>query len=69
MTPAEVRKVEAYLRRTFGHDGLTVTPPPGKSKGSCEVAIDGEFIGTINRDEDEGEVSYAFNMVILDMDL
>ncbi|MEE8534508.1 MAG: DUF3126 family protein, partial [Kiloniellales bacterium] len=28
-----------------------------------------EFIGVIFRDEDEGEVSYAFNMAILDEDL
>ncbi|GEO81482.1 DUF3126 family protein [Pararhodospirillum oryzae] len=69
MTPAEIRKVEAYLRRTFGNDTITVSPPPGKGKGSCEVAINDEFIGTLNRDEDEGEVSYDFNMVILDLDL
>jgi len=28
-----------------------------------------EFIGVVYRDEDEGEVSYAFNMAILEMDL
>jgi hypothetical protein len=31
--------------------------------------INGEFIGTIFRDEDEGEVSYAVNMSILQEDL
>ncbi|ABC22783.1 DUF3126 family protein [Rhodospirillum rubrum] len=68
MTAAEIRKVEAYLRRTFATEALTLTPPP-KAGGSCEVLLKGEFIGTLNRDEDEGEVSYAFNMVILDLDL
>ncbi len=31
--------------------------------------IGDEFIGVIFKDEDEGEVSYAFNMAILDIDL
>ena len=34
-----------------------------------EVHYDGEFIGMLYRDEDEGEVSYAFQMAILEMDL
>jgi hypothetical protein len=64
----EIRSVEAYMRRTFNNDDITIAPPP-RSGGSCEVSVSGEFIGTLNRDEDEGEVSYAFNMVILDLDL
>ncbi len=36
---------------------------------SVEVLVAGEFIGVIFRDEDEGEISYAFNMAILDIDL
>ena len=34
-----------------------------------EVYLDDEFIGVMYRDEDEGEVSYAFNMAILEIDL
>jgi hypothetical protein len=34
-----------------------------------EVYLGDEFIGTLFRDEDEGEVSYAFSMAILDFDL
>lgn len=69
MTPAEIRKVQSYLQKLFRNENIEVSPPPGKSNGSCEVSVDGEFIGTINRDEDEGEVSYDFNMVILDIDV
>ena len=36
---------------------------------SVEVNIGEEFIGILFRDEDEGELSYAFNMSILDIDL
>jgi hypothetical protein len=33
------------------------------------VMLDGEFIGVIYRDEDDGDISYDFNMAILEMDL
>ncbi|MDC3080348.1 DUF3126 family protein, partial [Rhodospirillaceae bacterium] len=36
---------------------------------SAEVMLDGEFIGVIFKDEDEGEISYDFHMSILEMDL
>jgi hypothetical protein len=36
---------------------------------SMEVHYAGEFMGLIYRDEDEGEVSYAFQMAILEIDL
>ena len=35
----------------------------------AEVYIGSEFIGTLYRDEDEGELSYDFNMSIIDIDL
>jgi hypothetical protein len=34
-----------------------------------EVYAGDEFMGVIFRDEDEGEISYSFNMAILDIDL
>jgi hypothetical protein len=42
-----------------------------KHDGSVEVSLGQEFIGVIYRDvdEDDGEVSYAFHMAILEMDL
>jgi len=36
---------------------------------SVEVLIDGEFLGVLYKNEDEGEVSYDLNMSILPMDL
>ena len=36
---------------------------------SIEVLINGEFIGLVYKDEDEGETSYDFNMAILAIDL
>jgi hypothetical protein len=33
------------------------------------VHVAGEFIGLVYKNEEEGEVSYDFNMSILEMDL
>jgi hypothetical protein len=64
----EVKRLEKYLRDTFRLDTIHVSARPQKSD-SVEVSIGDEFIGVIFRDEDEGEVSYAFQMAILDIDL
>jgi len=68
MTPSEITRVEAYLRTTFGNDRIRIEPP--KKRGApIEVTLAGEFIGVLHRDEDEGEVSYALNISILEEDL
>jgi len=64
----EISRVQTYFRSLFKLDTITVQARPNKDD-SVEVSIDGEFIGVLFRDEDEGEVSYAFNMAILDIDL
>ena len=61
-------RVQRYMREKFGNKTITLRDRTQRD-GSVEVAIDEEFIGVIYRDEDEGEVSYDFNMAILEMDL
>ena len=68
MTRSETIRVQQYLRETFGTDRLSLKERK-PNDGTAEVLIADEFIGIIFRDEDEGEVSYAFNMAILDEDL
>ena len=36
---------------------------------SVEVRVGTDFIGTLHRDEDEGEVSFTLTMAILEEDL
>ena len=36
---------------------------------SVEIAVQDEVIGTIHRDDEEGEVSYAVNIIVLEEDL
>ncbi|GAN62147.1 DUF3126 family protein [Acetobacter indonesiensis] len=67
-SPSEITRLQTALRRLLGSAGLTVNPPP-RAGMSVELAVNGEVIGTIHRDDDEGEVSYAINMVLLEEDL
>ena len=64
----EIARVEKYLRGKFKNDTITIDAS-GRKDGSAEVSIAKEFIGLIYRDEDEGEVSYAFHIAIIDEDL
>tara|TARA_R110002167_G_scaffold239578_5_gene444675 strand:- start:55 stop:279 length:225 start_codon:yes stop_codon:yes gene_type:complete len=68
MTLNEIYRVQEYLRRTFANENISVVPPD-RPNGPVEVHISGEFIGTLHRDEDEGEVSYDLNIAILSEDL
>lgn len=68
MNPEEIRKLEAYFKRTFQNQTLAVRVRPRKND-SCELYLGDEFLGIIYRDEDEGELSYNFSMAILDVDL
>jgi len=68
MTRTEILRIRKYLNNKFGSDKFTLESSQTTDE-SMEVHFDGEFIGLIYRDEDEGEVSYAFQMAILEMDL
>ena len=68
MKPEELRKLDAYFKRLFRNPSLEVKARPRKDD-SAELYLDGEFLGVIYRDEEEGELSYNFSMAILDIDL
>lgn len=68
VTPAEIKRVEAYLRKTFGARSLEVRGRQ-KAADAAEVYIGGEFIGVISKDTEDGELCYQFSMTILDIDL
>lgn len=68
ITPDELIKIQAYLRSKFDNSGLAVRPR-SQTTDSIEVLLNGEFMGLIYKDEDEGETSYDFNMAILSIDL
>lgn len=68
MTLSEVTRLQTTLQRLLGSPKLTVNKPSRKGM-SVELAVAGEVIGTVHRDEDEGEISYAIHITILEEDL
>ena len=68
MTPTDIDRVQTYLRRLLGSDRLRIVPPK-RANMSVELAVDDEIIGTIHRDTDDGEISYALHITVLEEDL
>lgn len=68
MKPDEIRKIEAYLRSKFGSPSIQVRARPRKDD-SAEVYIGDEFIGVIFRDDEDEDLSWNFQMAILEIDL
>ena len=68
MNNDEILLIQKYLRKKFNLETIALHRRPNKDD-SVEVMIGSEFIGVIYRDDEDGEVSYDFNMAILDFDL
>lgn len=68
MTTSDIERVQAYLRRLLGSDRIQLIAPPRPGL-SVEVAVEGEVIGTLHKDVEEGETSYSVHLTILEEDL
>ena len=68
MNRDEILRLENYLRKLFDLQTIEVRQRPSKDD-SAEVYIGDEFIGIMFRDDDDGDLSYQFQMAILDFDL
>ncbi len=68
MTKPDLDRVQTYLRRLLGCDRINLIAP-ARAGLSVEVAVEDEVIGTMHRDEDEGEVSYSIHLTVLEEDL
>lgn len=68
MEKPDIQRVERYLRRMFGNANIKLMAR-AKKKDSAEVFIGDEFIGLIFEDREDGDLSYNFQMAILDTDL
>lgn len=64
----EVQKLERYLQKVFKSPAIAVRQRP-KKDDSAEVYVGDEFIGILFKDEEDDELSYQFQMAILDFDL
>ncbi|HVZ51220.1 MAG TPA: DUF3126 family protein [Pseudolabrys sp.] len=61
MNVSEVRQLDAYLKKLFGNPSIRVVPKKGDT---AEVFVGEDDLGELTADEDEGERSYNFRMVI-----
>jgi len=68
MKTQEIARVQAYLRRLLGSEKLQLIAPV-RAGLTVELAVNGEVIGTVDRDDEEGEVSYAVTISVLEEDL
>lgn len=68
MKPDEIRKLEKFFRQKFEMPSIQVRRRPQKDD-SAEVYLADEFIGVLFRDDEDGDLSYNFQMAILDIDL
>ena len=63
-------KVQTFLRGKTGNAGFSLKPrEDDKSEESAEVILDGEFLGVVFKDEEEGDVCYHFQWTIIEEDL
>ena len=68
MDDSEMARVQKYLQDKFGNSSINLKERP-QSDGSVEVYLSDEFIGVIYKDDEDGDVSFDFNMSILEFDL
>ncbi len=68
MTRTEIMRLKKYLNDKFDSNKFDLDPGNQKD-GSMELHYGGEFMGVIYKDDDEGEISYALNIAILEEDL
>lgn len=68
MDAREIQRLEAYFRRVFRLPDIQLRQRP-KKDDSAEVFIGDEFIGIVFRDDEDDDLSYNFQMAILDFDL
>lgn len=61
MNQAELTRLSAYLTRVLGATGVAVTAR-GRDEG--DVAIGGNTVAELIKDEDEGETSYSISLIL-----
>ena len=61
MDVLEIKQLDAYLKKLFGNAQIRVVP---KTADSAEIFIGEDDAGELTVDDEEGERSYNFRMVI-----
>ena len=61
MDVEEVRKLDGYLKKLFGNPNIRVVPKAGET---AEVFVGDDGLGELIVDDEDGDRSYNFRMVI-----
>ena len=61
MDVLEVKRLDAYLKKLFGNTNIRVVPKKGDA---AEIFIGEDSIGALMLDDEDGDRSYNFRMVI-----
>ncbi len=69
MNREEINKIQIYLREKFNNNDILIVPRADKSEKSAEFQINGEFLGIVFKDIDDGETSFHLEMSIIEEDL
>ena len=67
-TPEEMMKVQTYLQQLFWNPEINVQKGTGHD-ATVEVYVGKEFIGVVYKNDDDGDISYDWNMSILPEDI
>ena len=68
LTPEEMVKVQTCLQQLFWNPEINVQKGTGVD-APAEVYVGKEFIGVVYKNDDDGEISYDWNMSILPEDI
>lgn len=63
----ELQKLEKFLRQRL-NPKISLKSRP-KADDSAELLLDGEYLGTVYKDAEDGDISYSVNLSILSIDL
>tara|TARA_Y100000991_G_C21650252_1_gene212090 strand:- start:246 stop:458 length:213 start_codon:yes stop_codon:yes gene_type:complete len=68
MDRVTISKIQDYMRLALKSKHIKVEGRENKLD-SADVTLNGEFIGVVFEDKEDGDTCYHFNMTILDIDL
>ncbi|GAC1327819.1 MAG: hypothetical protein NVSMB26_02250 [Beijerinckiaceae bacterium] len=63
MDKTELQRLQDFMRRSFGNEGLRVAPNP-RNPDDADVHLGQRVIGNITVDDEDGDRSFAFAMKI-----
>ena len=63
-----ISKIQNQMRKALGSKNIKVEGRENKLD-SADVTKDGDFLGVVFEDKEDGDTCYHFNMTILDIDL